>query len=428
MTPPDPDDVFIEMEDPGPSASTRPPDAPRPRAAPILVDRTVERAPQPKQTMARPYAPQARLKESTIAPPEDNPLSGWRWFGVVLLNRNLWPRDAASNVVMMYFSGRLRGRRVEDLTGLAPWIFLLLAEIAYLIVFRGDAALIAGLEWASLAIAFFLGYGWSAGITAIHLRRNLQCLPLEEVLLTRLQPADIVQGLSVRPIAVQSAASLIYNILHLGMSLSFLWLASGAGADLLNYAGFVFLLTAIRWVAVGSAIEAGGAFATRAHLCIRNPMVASMRMLIDLVAPLVLLGTAAILLGVVVAIILLVGGALSLAIGPFPALLALLGAGFVLITFGTAIAAWQRSLGSDAMDFCIFNPQEWWPRQNREAGLNELPERELFTPWKPRDPETRLSADKIERALERAEARKRRAQASSPAPRPYVEGDDGKRP
>lgn len=298
-------------------------------------------------------------------PPEDNPLRGWRLFGLATLTRTLWPREARTNPVMAYYSGRKRGRVAEDMMGLCPWGAALVLDLIALAYWELDPI---GYGVLSSICLLFMAAVLGATMTGFHLRRSLASLPLEELLLTRLKPVEIVQGLSVRPIAVQAAAIFLNAVGHLAIVLFAVYFLLGESS--LGPLGYALLAAALRWHLYGIAMELGAGMAVRAHLCLRNAFTASMRMLFDLTwsaAVLALMGVAVVLASFFVGCFC----------GPVAMVLVM------ILLFSVLVAETARLMASEAMDFPHFYPGEWWVRNDPGESREELRERTITTPWKP---------------------------------------------
>ncbi|MBI5155192.1 hypothetical protein HZA57_08140 [Candidatus Poribacteria bacterium] len=349
----------------------------RPLAKPRLVDYAQPlAAPPAPSAVARPHQSRPAVRPEAVVPREDNPLRGWRWLGVQLLSKDLWPREAATNPVMVYFTGRKRGRLTEDWMGVAPWLVLLALESVFLFGFAMDSNDIFRVGLAEFFFVPVFGSVFSACLVAWHLRRVMRTLPLEEMLLTRLKPVDIVQGLSIRPIAVQSAMALYSTLIHIVLVLGASMYLEGEVAPAI--AGYVLVACSLRWFFLGMAAESGGANAMRAHLCIQPAMVANVRMVFDLFAVPILVGIAVLLMGVFAYLLLWIAS------GPLMGLFVLLLiAGGFLWGVGTLAGSMIRAMGADAMDWCHHYPEEWWVFAQPQGGEFQLKERGLFTPWKP---------------------------------------------
>ncbi len=340
--------------------------------------------PDPGPAVPRPYAPQVRIRPEAVVPPSDNPMRGWRWLGVRLLSRNLWPRDVVTNPVMAYYSGRQRGRLAEDMLGLAPWILWLAFDFWFMFAHAKTYhdIFVLGL-WEFVAAGVFAPV-WSAVVTAMHLRRSTQNLPVEEMLLTRLGPADIVQGLSVRPIGVQSAALFYWSLATMVFALVADYAISGGVGRLAATTAFVVVL--LRWLYTGIAMEVGASFAMRAHLCIRSTLTANLRMLLDTGLVLLLFAVTCGLLGGIVAMIdHVLGRSAGTALGLVFSLLSLVTFAVVAVLMFAGVSflfASIRNVGGEAMDWCCNYPGEWWVnRSEQEAEGGET--RTLLTPWRP---------------------------------------------
>jgi len=356
----------------------------RRKAGPRLVDLTQPLPePDPGPPVARPYAPQKKIRPEAVVPPEDNPMVGWRWIGARLLSRTLWPRDAITNPVMAYYTGRRRGRATEDLVGLAPWLLWLAFDLWFMLVHATTFRQITRLGVLEFVVGGAFAYAWSAAAVAMHVRRAATNLPVEEMLLTRLSPVDIVQGLSIRPIAVQSAAVLLWSAANLVASLVAAWLIEGAITP--RSGAYALVLVTFRYWLFGSALESGGSYAMRAHMCIRSTLAASLRMFLDL----------AVMVAIFLATCGLVAlGALAMAWsfgggggkgGAIGALLVIVAAGVLCLILFAGVSflfVSMRNLGGDAMDFCINHPEEWWFRRAEEDRETEEA-RSLFSAWRP---------------------------------------------
>jgi hypothetical protein len=384
----------LALRNPVPAKPPPPPQEPEPdpydperskrrrRAGPRLVDFSLGpplAEPDPGPAVPRPYAPQKRVKPADVVPPTDNPLRGWRYLGFIMLARDLWPRDASTNPVMVYYSGRRRGRFLEDLLGLAPWGVLLVAEILYTVYFSKLFDF-----WSRYFLSFLLLIPFtailSATMTAFHLRRTMMNFPLEQMLVTRLKVVDIVQGLSIRPLAVQSAATFFY---HLGVgALAFYaaaYFTGGVSAEPILYA---FVALPLRWFVTSAAVEWGGAVALRAHLCIRSTLAASIRMMLDM-ALMIPAYVIALLLGAVGAVIFMmcIGGFFIGALGGMSRVEMI--SVFLVVVAGSMIVSTLRILAHEAMDWCHFYPDEWWVANAGEDARVEHMERTPWQRWEP---------------------------------------------
>lgn len=297
-------------------------------------------------------------------------MRGWRGLGAALLSRHLWPRDATTNAVMVYYSGRQRGRRIEDMLGLWPWLLLLVLDGAIMLFTAKRFSDVWAYGLAEYIFLFVFGSVCGAVLTTFHVRRTMEKMPIDELLTTRLKPLDIVQGLSIRPIAVQSAGVLLYSVGH---TIIALWAAakhqSTIGYDALIY---ITLFCVFRFYSVRYTVEMGGAIAMRANLCLRPLMTAAMRMSFDIAIALLLLMIPAAAISLLVAFLLQ-------CFVPFQLVFIVA----FLLCFGMIVSEVVRNIATDAMDWCHHYPDEWWINNSASAERVEFEERTLFSRWKP---------------------------------------------
>ena len=354
----------------------------RPTAGPRLVDVT-KPLPPPDQgrPVPRPHQIQTKVKPEAIVPPEDNPLRGWRGVGAFLLDRNLWPQDARLNPVMVYYTGRSRGRWLEDVMGFVPWIALLILDGWFMFT----QALTFNHIWIwglieTVAMGF-IAAAYSASMLGVHCRRILGNFPMEELMLTRLKAVDIVQGISIRPLAVQVAAITFATVAHIFLALTAEWWMNGTVS--VSGVAYVAILVVLRWYFLTNAVEGGGALAVRAFLCIRSPLIAGMKVVMD--------GFELVFSALVVTIGLMAGMLVACL------LVSLFSFGFVTIPYNSVyfwtipplfffingLVVALRSVANDAMDWCHFYPGEWWISAEKLNAAEDASERGLFTPWEP---------------------------------------------
>lgn len=332
--------------------------------------------PDPGPAVPRPYAPQKRIRDDAVVPPEDNPLVGWRWLGARLLSRNLWPRDALTNPMMVYYSGRKRGRLAEDLMGVMPWMLLLLADAFFFFQSTRTFDEVWLYGFASFYVLSLLAPIYGMIVVSFHVRRTINHLPVEEILLTRLRHVDIVQGLSIRPLAVQSAAITLNSFAHAALVI---WAAVLIGHPLESpdVVGYVMTMALLRWYFFTVLVETGGALAMRCHLCLRSPLIATLRFLFDLIVntvPVLIIAT------IVYAVLCCAGGLLV----PF---VIAAGEKFVGVILTVVVVAFVgemlKSISVEAMDWCHHYPDEWWMASEPGDADVHQGERTLLTPWRP---------------------------------------------
>jgi hypothetical protein len=201
----------------------------------------------------------------------------------------------------------------------------------------------------------------------------LEALPLEELLLTRLRPIELVQGM----IAVPAAGLMMPMRLQVLISYGML-IAGGVVHDhgdrpaalLPSLAAWV-IAGGLSLLATTAAIELAAASSGRAHLFFARPLLAGTRAALELLSRL-LLGMLAV--GGVI-------GALAL-LGSMVALLAMAGA--VVVAVRMLMHEGIGNPSEDAADAVAFAARwhlEWWPYQEDGSAEGEAMRRGLFTPW-----------------------------------------------
>ncbi|MDK2972672.1 MAG: hypothetical protein PWP23_2427 [Candidatus Sumerlaeota bacterium] len=309
---------------------------------------------------------QTDFLDNEVVSAADNPLRGWRWFGAELLYAELWPKCVLFNPVMVYFSGRRAGRE-EDLLGLAPWATLLLLHIAFMFFVASDGAEIMALAVLELILLPIMAAIVTGVMTGSHLRHAMRGMSLEEFLTTPITPLDLVQGFSVRPIAVQAAAHFGFLVLNAALVLMATWYHDGSP----GFVAFVIMVvwSPVVWHLMRGTNELGGAFGVRAHLCIKDPHIAAMRMMLDILLYIVVcVGIAILMIPGLIAVI-------QLTMGLFCLLTPVL-----LVVLPLLIVRQTRAWAVSAMNFCHENPQEWWVNELNEEG-RFVRERGLWTGW-----------------------------------------------
>ncbi len=327
-------------------------------------------------SIPRPHQPQKRLKPQDIVPNEDNPFGPFKRFGAHLISKNLFPMESSRNILLVYLTGKQRGRTLEDLVGLIPWIILIPTDaILYLQVFNGIEEYTSYNLIRLIPLMIFSAL-WSIAMVSIHMRRVLRNLPLDEMLMTRLSYDEIVQGLALRPLAVQ-AISVFTFFLSQFLIITFL-VSSTNKLDSFTVI-VLYMMIVLLYMLMSTSVELGGAMGMRAHLCIKSPVIATFKSIIDL----------SFLMGILF-ICIIVAAIISVIALTIAALVSLLGIGIVI---GTAIflslmigmytffSAFLRGEASEAMQWCYNHPKEWWIAANDESIDNV--ERGLFTPWRP---------------------------------------------
>lgn len=354
-------------------------DAPkrRGRVSPRLVDYT---RPAPQQDhgapVPRPHQPQVRVRPEKIVPDEDNPMSLWQRVGLSLLTKTLWPRDANRNPVMVYYSGRQRGRIIEDAMGFLPWLLLIALDV-YLVnqVFLNPTQFFIYAAAKTILLLFMTSF-LTIGVVSAHVRKSMRVLPLEEMLMTRLKVHEIVQGIVVRPMAVQAFCVAAYSVFQFITALA-LFKFGLLSEGLLIVA---MMLPILHYQIMITAVELGGAMGLRAHLCIRQTGIAMLRSFLDMGIFLgifmICLALSLLLFGIFLTLSVFLG-LILIVFGPIlPTIIMIMG--FVAIF--RSFSQFLQGEASEAMQWCYNNRDEWWACVD-ENDIESV-QRTLTTPWR----------------------------------------------
>lgn len=351
-----------------------------PRLADITRPAVSEQGEQPKrfeaQGVPKPHQPQKRLKPEDIVPNSDNPLGTWKRFGVHLISNNLFPMESSRNILLVYFTGKQRGRMMEDMIGLIPWLILIPVDLVlHLQIFKALDQYSTYHFYKLFPMMIFTAL-WSIAMVSIHMRRVLRTLPLDELLMTRLSYDEIVQGLSLRPLAVQAVAVFVYFVTNLLLMTYLVGMGNRIGSMSVI---ILFMLVVLQYLLMSTAVELGGAMGMRAHLCIKSPVIATFKSILDL----------GILMGIMF-ICILIAGVLTGVFMLAAVILSVVGIGVIIgmaiflalmIGLYTFFSAFLRGEASEAMQWCYNHPKEWWIAANDES-IDSV-ERGILTPWRP---------------------------------------------
>lgn len=345
----------------------------RPLAAPRVVERPhVAPVRAPHESAARGEHRAREPLPQEIVPPEDlAALPLLVRAGMKRLSRRVFGEQLEHNIVSVCFGARLeRGFATVLWCTVLPLLLTPLSAVLVLDMGRPTRDLLALL----LLLVFPLLYGLVAvAWTGRHVRRMLEALPLEELLLTRLRPIELVQGM----IAVPAAGLMMPMRLQVLISYGML-IAGGVVHDhgdrpaalLPSLAAWV-IAGGLSLLATTAAIELAAASSGRAHLFFARPLLAGTRAALELLSRL-LLGMLAV--GGVI-------GALAL-LGSMVALLAMAGA--VVVAVRMLMHEGIGNPSEDAADAVAFAARwhlEWWPYQEDGSAEGEAMRRGLFTPW-----------------------------------------------
>lgn len=287
--------------------------------------------------------------DDPVVPTSDHPLRGWRRFGADLVYTELWPKVAHANPLVVYCSGRTRGRLPEDMMGLAPWAGLLLVHLTILVLSAREVWVILLLGAVELVLLPIFAAIASAMLTGGHLRQMLLGVTFEELLVTRLTPVDIVQGLSLRPLAIQAVAQVGFFVTNAVLALAIL--TAGTGKAGLGVFVYVALWGPLAWLLVRGAHELGGAYGLRAHLAVKDQAMAMLRALRDVLrlVPAVALGGAVLM--VLLPTLCLVLGVVGLFLLPA-----------TLVFVPMWILRFYRNRAAAVIEECYEYPDGWWMR------------------------------------------------------------------
>lgn len=311
---------------------------------------------------------------NAVVPEEDNPLRGLRRVGADLLHPELWPALARINPVLAYLTARRRGATTEDWMGCVPWIVVGAFNAWVFLAAPGGAAFLVGAIMLELAVLPVLLAACTGCVVGMHIRHSLRAFPFEELMTTPLRPENIVQGLTVRPMAVQAAVGLFFILLHVPLII----LAEIRVAGTPGLFGFLYamLYLPLLTMLLKAAVELGGALGARAHFCIRDAGTATVRTFVDLALVLVVrVCVPAVVLAVVVHVALLGGIAAPLFLLLFAGLL-----GFGVLAIPVWLYGRLREDAVGAMQWTCDHPEEWWVNELNEHG-RYVRERDVLTRW-----------------------------------------------
>lgn len=225
-----------------------------------------------------------------IAPPEDNPFGpGMRWAvrlagsATRISEPALWPREFNFNPMLIYLTGRRRDRWMEDAMGFVPWVVLSFAEaIAAFGAFDVTqfGALLGVLAIGPLLLAPFVGL-LSMRVVARGLDQSFHSVSFDQIVMSRLGADQILHGLVIRPLAIQTLGCLLNAALWIPHLLVASMRSSETVAAFLYQIAAGFLLLLLRWTLFTSCAMEGAALAARALCFIQSPSQAFLRTWLD---------------------------------------------------------------------------------------------------------------------------------------------------
>lgn len=322
----------------------------------------------------RPYIGVPAAKPEEIVPDEDRPLRGLALYGALLTTPGFFPGNAQRNPVLAYYGRRSVGFWAWALH-LAPWAALL---VLHGMALWSNAWLVFLISFAGMAVAVWHPFAM-VGAAA---RRGIERAPLEQIRVSRIPASDFVQGVAMRPLAIQAGA--LGACVAGEILLLFAWLGTaGPGASMFS-ASALLLFLLLRWVLLRCLVEYASAVAARAHFClreiphavVRGGFDASLALGLVMGAPWVLAWLARWLWGLLAPIGQIVPFLSELLI-ILAMVLASVWLGLWIVRLGTIAA-------SEAMAWVCLHPEEWWPNADDEAdGDPRRVRRTVFSPWKP---------------------------------------------
>ncbi|MDX1973042.1 MAG: hypothetical protein SFY68_10985 [Candidatus Sumerlaeia bacterium] len=326
-----------------------------------------------QQHVPRPHQPQKRLKPEDIVPLQDNPFGPLKLMGLQLIPKTLFPGESTRNILMVYLTGRQRGRVWEDVWGAFPWFLLVIVDLVLYLKFFHSLGEIMSYNFVRTLPLMFGVAVWNILMVSVHVRRVMRTLPLDELLMTRLAYDEIVQGLVLRPMAIQSLMVLLFCMAQLVVPL---WLSNQRGDS-----GMIvqIAMSVLIYLFLSTAVELGSAFGLRAHLCIKSPIIATFKAILDFAFLFGIFLVCIAIAGVITGIFLLIAAVLSIVgIGMILGMMI-----FFSLVMGayTFFSSFLKGEASEAMQWCYNHPKEWWIAANDESIDNV--ERGLFTPWRP---------------------------------------------
>jgi hypothetical protein len=222
-----------------------------------------------------------KARTAEQAPFGPNPLKSWKRLGAVMLNCNLWPGEYRYNPLVVYITGRQRGWLLEDILAFIPWgsVFLLNAFLLTYLIHHNEIEYFFLAYFIQLLILPSMAALSSAILVTFHFRRLANRLPVEELLMTRMEPEEIVQGISIRPLSTLSFSLIFYTLAMMALLIPAYIYPGRRPHDIDMVSAFVSMV--MMWYILGSCHEVGAALALRSQLYIRSGWGALCRCCID---------------------------------------------------------------------------------------------------------------------------------------------------
>lgn len=349
------------------------PNLPRKPVAPRIAEHAATGIPIPPD-LSSPIAQRyQQLPAEMVTPRSDSPIRGWRLLGFMLMNRTLWSQEPLTNPLMVYYSGRISGRQAEDWIGLAPWLLLVATDAVLFFVLTLTPAQMLLISTVKMLVFPVLAGIMGILMTTLHMRRLLDRMPLEELLLTRLKPADIVQGLGIRPLIIQNIGIMLGVVGSVVML--FGGLLSRTAGPTLGFEETIWLavLGPMLWSLSAAAAELSVSLSLRTNFFLRATPVAILRSILDW---LTVFGWVLLLTWLFT---LCAGGLIGLSLISLVFLVV-----FVAFTMN-GIPNFVREHAFDSIVWTFRYYREWWVYVEIGSEDGEAIERRLLTPWKSLD-------------------------------------------
>jgi len=219
-----------------------------------------------------------------VAPPSDNPFGWWQKVGewtawTTGRGGKFWPLNVRLNILTFYLLGKRGGNLREALLCALPWLTFAAVDAfllaAYYLRF-GVGQLILGL-FITLVVAFFVAGTWAVVMSQMHFNRVRELVPFDELSLARIEPPELLYGLSIRPWASLQFFNLVHGVAMFVALAIMIPLVTGyiitrgslPLADLL-IAPILFFTVFLRWMVMTQGINHGVAYGMRARLFLRN--------------------------------------------------------------------------------------------------------------------------------------------------------------
>ncbi|MCC6547859.1 hypothetical protein IT570_11905 [Candidatus Sumerlaeota bacterium] len=307
--------------------------------------------------MSRRVAPIAQL----VCPHKDSPLFWLHRVGWLRMDKFIWPENGPLNAVLFYLLGRRRSTYIDDAIGLIAWLLLLAAEVTATILHgyaRSTTAwrILLPLELLLAPLVFGI---WAQLMVFLHYKRFRSRIPIEEAMITRMTPREVVCGFALRPVMLQMGANLLFTGISV-VCLAFAFFHAMGTSSLIPRFDYVLIggLLVYRYFILKSCIEYASVHAIRSCLFIEDPVKLASRMMRDWMVP---WGLIPVIFAALVAVVVYLCAML-------PGLMCFLLPVVVLLTvwFIWSMPSLIRSFAQEAFYAMELNSREWVIRTGEE--------------------------------------------------------------